>query len=64
MLSYLLGILVVCVVIILHPDFAATDAAEYARETLGLMVELLRAFIDIIKNWGGVAAAVVGVINV
>jgi hypothetical protein len=59
MLSYLLGILVVCVVLVLHPSFTDTAAAGYAEQTLSLMIELLGAFIELVKNWGGIEASAI-----
>ena len=59
MLSYLLGILVVCVVLVLHPSFTDTSAARYAEQTLSLMIELLGAFIELVKSWGGIEATMI-----
>jgi|SaaInl8_200m_RNA_FD_contig_91_231007_length_831_multi_3_in_0_out_0_2 hypothetical protein len=59
MLSYLLGILVVCVVLVIHPSFTETAASEYAEQTLSLMMELLDAFIELVKSWGGLEVSAV-----
>lgn len=52
-LSYLLGSLVVCIFILTLPVFSGTQAALAAEEILGLMVEFMRAFVELIKSWTG-----------
>ena len=50
-LSWLLGTLVVCVVLIIIPAFEGTTAQAAANEILTLMIQLLRALLDLIRSW-------------
>ena len=54
-LSYLLGALVVCIVLVAIPAFNGTTAQAAATEILGLMVELMRALVELIKSWVSVS---------
>ena len=50
-LSWLLGTLVVCTVIVIIPAFEGSTARAAASEILTLMIELMRALVELIKSW-------------
>lgn len=54
-LSYLLGALIVCTTIVIIPAFAGSTAQAAASEILALMIELMRALVELIKSWAGLA---------
>ena len=61
-LSYFLGTLAVCVILIIHPAFDGSQARVYANDILALMVELLRAVVELVKSWASLTAPLGGVI--
>jgi len=54
-LSYLLGALVVCTVIVIIPAFEGSTAQAAASEILALMIEFMRALVELVKSWVSVS---------